>query len=288
MLNCIFFHFIRCESVSNGYLRLILHHLNRKHCHTDKHFFRFTHVYNRSKIRTRRSHFFPQTISLALTLTLLKYLTHTQTLTLIRKLRHILKSGKNFRGLRPVVWFPFLSHTHPSPRPRTCAHTQKRNVKCVKSRFFLLLIFHDSEWLIDVLLLLYQVFFFFFFVNSHVFTAHKLRLYMGRSSLLACNSSDTFLSHCDIKHTNTHGPACTHVQTCKCLFICAIAATLRSMAAIFLLPESNFRRFVLLLFHGCTQHPSLAQSASSIQSRGGRQVACRPVILPFTYSPFGQ
>ena len=39
------------------------------------------------------------------------------------------------------------------------------------------------------------------------------------------------------------------------------------------------------LFHGCTQHPSLAQSASSIQSRGGRQVACRPVILPFTYSP---
>ena len=38
-----------------------------------------------------------------------------------------------------------------------------------------------------------------------------------------------------------------------------------------------------LLFHGCTQHPSLAQSASSIQSRGGRQVACRPVILPVTY-----
>ena len=42
------------------------------------------------------------------------------------------------------------------------------------------------------------------------------------------------------------------------------------------------------LFHGFTQHPSLAQSASSIQSRGGRQVACRPVILPFTYSPWGQ
>ena len=44
----------------------------------------------------------------------------------------------------------------------------------------------------------------------------------------------------------------------------------------------------VFLFHGCTQHPSLAQSASSIQSRGGRQVACRPVILPFTYSPKGQ
>ena len=41
----------------------------------------------------------------------------------------------------------------------------------------------------------------------------------------------------------------------------------------------------IILFHGCTQPPSLAQSASSIQSRGGRQVACRPVILPFTYSP---
>ena len=41
---------------------------------------------------------------------------------------------------------------------------------------------------------------------------------MGRSSLLACNSSDTFLSRCDIKHTNTHGPACTHVQTSKYLF----------------------------------------------------------------------
>ena len=42
----------------------------------------------------------------------------------------------------------------------------------------------------------------------------------------------------------------------------------------------------LFLFHGCTQHPSLAQSASSIQSRGGRQVACRPVILRFTYLPY--
>ena len=28
----------------------------------------------------------------------------------------------------------------------------------------------------------------------------------------------------------------------------------------------------LCLFHGCTKHPSLAQSASSIQSRGDRQV----------------
>ena len=42
------------------------------------------------------------------------------------------------------------------------------------------------------------------------------------------------------------------------------------------------------LFYCCTQHPSLAQSASSIQSRGGRQVACRPVKLPATYSPLGQ
>ena len=45
---------------------------------------------------------------------------------------------------------------------------------------------------------------------------------------------------------------------------------------------------VIFLFHGFTQHPSLAQSASKIQSRGGRQVACLPVRLLVTYSPKGK
>ena len=47
--------------------------------------------------------------------------------------------------------------------------------------------------------------------------------------------------------------------------------------------ELAWRESQSSLFHGCTQHPSLAQSASSIQSRGGRQVACRPVILDSWY-----
>ena len=64
-------------------------------------------------------------------------------------------------------------------------------------------------------------------------------------------------------HTPTHMYARTHWRIC--IHACAGVRT--------------------YLFHGCTQHPSLAQSASSIQSRGGRQVACRPVILSFTYSP---